>query len=130
MDISEKPVSGHGAFLHAVPDFYHHRFTVSKTGEKLIFAEKGIKIKSKMERKEAFTMLAKLTAKNQITIPKNVISKFSGVQYFDVEQRNEMIILKPVTVFDTDLIRIREKIRGIGLSEDCVSEAVQWARRK
>ena len=75
-------------------------------------------------------MLAKLTAKNQITIPKDVLSKIPDVKYFDVEYKRGMVILKPVKVFGTNLEEIREKIEKLGLSEDCVAEAVRWARSK
>ena len=75
-------------------------------------------------------MLAKLTAKNQITIPKAVLSKLPEVQYFDVDVKEGVILLKPVQVYETDLGEIREKIKRLGLAEDCVSEAVHWARTK
>lgn len=75
-------------------------------------------------------MLAKLTAKNQITIPKNVLSKLPDVKYFDVAFEEGALILKPVKVYDTDLDGIRSKIKKLGISEDCVSEAVRWARSK
>lgn len=75
-------------------------------------------------------MLAKLTSKNQITIPKEVLSKVPKVEYFDVEHREGTIVLKPVRVVDADLEKIREKIRRMGLTEDCVKEAVRWARSR
>lgn len=75
-------------------------------------------------------MLAKLTSKNQITIPKEVLSKVPKAQYFDVEHRDGTIVLKPVKVVDTDLDKIRDKIREMGLTEDCVKEAVRWARSR
>jgi hypothetical protein len=75
-------------------------------------------------------MLAKLTSKNQITIPKDVLSKLPVTQYFDVEHKDGAIILKPVKVSDTNLQKIREKIKKMGLSEGFVKEAVQWARSK
>jgi bifunctional DNA-binding transcriptional regulator/antitoxin component of YhaV-PrlF toxin-antitoxin module len=75
-------------------------------------------------------MLAKLTSKNQITIPKDVLSKLPKVEYFEVEYKEGVVVLKPVKVFDTDLVGIREKIRKLGLSEECVAEAVRWARSK
>ena len=75
-------------------------------------------------------MLAKLTAKNQITIPKDVLSKLPKVEYFEVEYKEGVVVLKPVKVFDTDLAGIREKIKKLGLSEECVAEAVRWARSK
>ena len=75
-------------------------------------------------------MLAKLTSKNQITIPREVLSKVPKVQYFDVENRDGTIVLSPVQVINTDLQKIREKIKGMGLTENCVKEAVRWARSK
>jgi hypothetical protein len=41
-------------------------------------------------------MLAKKTSKNQITLPKKVVPRFSGVEYFDVSTDGESITLRPV----------------------------------
>jgi len=75
-------------------------------------------------------MLSKLTAKNQITIPKNILKKLPDVKYFDVELQGGAVLLKPVKVYDTDLESIRDKMRKLGLSERSVAEAVRWARSK
>lgn len=75
-------------------------------------------------------MLAKLTTKNQITIPKKVIEQLSNVKYFDVEMKDGFIVLKPLRVYDTDLERLRSKIKELGLEPDCVAEAIKWARSK
>jgi len=75
-------------------------------------------------------MLAKLTAKNQITIPKDVLSKLPKVEYFDMEYKDGIILMKPVKVFDSDLAGVRKKMQKLGLSEECVTEAVRWARSK
>ena len=75
-------------------------------------------------------MLAKITAKNQITIPKDVISRLPDVQYFDVTYSNGSVVLKPVKIYDTDLDDIRTKMKKLGISEKNVSEAVRWARQK
>ena len=76
-------------------------------------------------------MLSKLTAKNQITIPKDVLSKLPGeVRYFDVAYKEGMVILKPVKLYESDLEGIRTKIKKLGLSEDCVGEAIRWVRSK
>jgi len=75
-------------------------------------------------------MLAKLTAKNQITIPKKILSQLPDVEYFDVEINDGLVLLKPVKVIETDLQGIRSKIKKLGLSEDCVAEAVSWARKR
>jgi len=75
-------------------------------------------------------MLAKLTAKNQITIPKKILVQLPDVEYFDVEINGGVVLLKPVKVIETNLQGIRAKIKRLGLSEDCVAEAIRWARKK
>ncbi len=75
-------------------------------------------------------MLAKLTVKNQITIPKNVISRLPNVEYFDVRYDNGNIILKPLKVYDTDIDWIRSKMKKLGISEKSVGDAIKWAREK
>ena len=73
-------------------------------------------------------MLAKLTAKNQITIPKKIIDQMPDVRYFDVELADGVIVLKPLRIYDTDLERIRAKVKKVGLTEKSVAEAIKWAR--
>ena len=75
-------------------------------------------------------MLAKLTSKNQITIPKRVLEKIGDVTYFDVEYREGVVVLKPVTVYETDLENIRGKMEKLGISKDSVDEAIRWARSR
>lgn len=75
-------------------------------------------------------MLAKLTAKNQITIPKKVMEQLAGVRYFDVELKDGVVVLKPLRVYDTDLEKVRSKIKKLGLQPDCVAEAIKWARSR
>jgi hypothetical protein len=41
-------------------------------------------------------MLAKKTTKNQITLPKKVVARFTGVEYFDVSTDGACIILRPL----------------------------------
>ena len=75
-------------------------------------------------------MLAKLTVKNQITIPRDVISRLPDVEYFDVSYKDGNVILKPLKVYDTDLEGIRSKMKQLGISEKSVGEAVKWVREK
>lgn len=75
-------------------------------------------------------MLAKLTSKNQITIPKGIMVKLPDVQYFDVDCVDGRVLMKPLKVYGTDLEEVRAKIKRLGLSEDCVHEAVRWSRSK
>jgi bifunctional DNA-binding transcriptional regulator/antitoxin component of YhaV-PrlF toxin-antitoxin module len=75
-------------------------------------------------------MLAKLTAKNQITIPKKVVDQLPDVKYFDVQLKDGVVVLKPLRVYDTNLGEIRSRIKKLGLKPDCVAEAIRWARSK
>jgi len=76
-------------------------------------------------------MLAKRTYKNQITIPKAVMDAFPKVEYFDVERRQQTIVLRPVEVrpAGTALENIRAKVRALGLTDTDIEDAVRWARR-
>ena len=77
-------------------------------------------------------MLAKLTYKNQITIPQSVVREFPRVQYFDVQRRNQEIVLSPVTIGSAseELEKIRNKVAALGLTEKDIEAAVRWARKK
>jgi len=75
-------------------------------------------------------MLAKMTSKNQITIPKKIIDQMPSVKYFEVELKDGKIELKPLRVYETDLEKIRSKMKNLGLQSNSVKEAVEWARSK
>ncbi len=75
-------------------------------------------------------MLAKMTSKNQITIPKKIMDQMPSVKYFEVELKDGKIELKPLRVYETDLEKIRSKMKNLGLKPDSVREAVEWARSK
>ena len=75
-------------------------------------------------------MLAKLSSKNQITIPKKILAQPPPVKYFDVSYQNGVIILKPVQIEPINLDKIRQKMKKLGLSEDSIAEAIKWARKK
>jgi len=75
-------------------------------------------------------MLAKMTSKNQITIPKKIIDKLPGIRYFDVELKDGLVLLKPLKVYDTNMDQIRSKMKTLGLNQNSVKEAIKWARKK
>jgi bifunctional DNA-binding transcriptional regulator/antitoxin component of YhaV-PrlF toxin-antitoxin module len=75
-------------------------------------------------------MLAKITSKNQITIPKKIIEKMPDVKHFDIEFEDGVVIMKPIRFYDTNLEQIRAKIKKLGLKEDSVAEAIKWAKSK
>jgi len=72
-------------------------------------------------------MLAKLTAKNQLTIPKSITNAVGPAEYFDVEVKDGQVILTPVRIQRADAVRA--KLAKLGLTEQDVAEAVAWARK-
>ena len=77
-------------------------------------------------------MLAKKTSKNQITLPKEAVQKFPGIDYFEVSVEGNTIELKPVKISsaETGLKKIKKKIAALNLTEEDVKDAIQWARKK
>jgi bifunctional DNA-binding transcriptional regulator/antitoxin component of YhaV-PrlF toxin-antitoxin module len=76
-------------------------------------------------------MLAKLTTKNQITLPKEVVKEFKGIEYFDAVVQDGRIILEPVRIQPVadGLAKIRKKMEKLGIVEKDVVEAVRWSRQ-
>jgi hypothetical protein len=72
-------------------------------------------------------VLAKKTSKNQITLPKAVVTRFSGVEYFDVSTDGECIVLRPLQRSRAD--EARAKLAELGIGEEDVTAAVSWARK-
>ena len=75
-------------------------------------------------------MLAKITSKNQITIPKKIIDQLPDADYFDIDIKDGIVRMKPVKIYDTSLDQIRDKIKRLGIKPETVKEAVKWARSK
>ena len=71
-------------------------------------------------------MLAKKTVKNQITLPKKIADQFPGVEYFQVRKDGDRIVLEPVRPGRS--FEVRERLSDLGISEDDVGAAVDWAR--
>ena len=71
-------------------------------------------------------MLAKLTSKNQLTLPKSAVESVGAAEYFDVEVRAGQIVLTPVRIQRGDAVRA--KLAALGLGEADVADAVRWAR--
>lgn len=72
-------------------------------------------------------MLAKLTSKNQLPLPKAVLSDFKDIEYFEVTEENGRIVLTPVRLARAGAVRA--KLAELGLSEADIAEAVAWSRR-
>ncbi len=71
-------------------------------------------------------MLAKLTSRNRLTLPKAVMSAVEGSEYLDVTEENGRIVLTPVRVNRADAVRA--KLAELGITETDVADAVAWAR--
>jgi hypothetical protein len=76
-------------------------------------------------------MLAKLTTKNQITLPRGVVKEFKGIEYFDAVVQDGRIVLEPVRIqpVAADIAGIRKKMARLGVNEMDVEEAVRWSRK-
>ena len=75
-------------------------------------------------------MLAKLTSKNQLTIPAELLRQVPTSDYFEATVEAGAILLRPVVVRPAiDLERIRGTLAEAGLTEADVQDAVRWARR-
>ncbi|HSV35186.1 MAG TPA: AbrB/MazE/SpoVT family DNA-binding domain-containing protein [Ramlibacter sp.] len=71
-------------------------------------------------------MLAKITSKNQLTLPKAVMTAVGAAEYFDVEVHQGQIVLTPVRIQRGDAVRA--KLAALGLAGSDVVDAVRWAR--
>ena len=52
-------------------------------------------------------MIAKLTAKNQLTLPNSVTNKIAPTEYFDIKVENGQIVLTPVKIQRSDAVRAK-----------------------
>jgi antitoxin component of MazEF toxin-antitoxin module len=73
-------------------------------------------------------MIAKITSKNQLTLPKSVVQAIGATEYFDVEVRQGQIVLTPVRMQRGDAVRA--KLAALGLTEADVPTAVRWSRSR
>ena len=72
-------------------------------------------------------MLAKLTTKNQLTLPKAATQAVGAAEYFDVQTREGQIILTPVRIQRADAVRA--KLAELELIAPDIAAAVTWARK-
>jgi hypothetical protein len=72
-------------------------------------------------------MLAKLTSKNQLTLPKSVTNAVGAVEYFEVQAKGGQIILTPVRIQRAD--SVRAKLAELDIAEQDIADAVAWARK-
>ncbi len=73
-------------------------------------------------------MLAKMTVKNQLTLPKAIATRFGGVEYFDVSTDGVSITLKPLRRSRAD--EVWDKLEELGIVEQDIDDAIEWARQQ
>lgn len=73
-------------------------------------------------------MLAKKTAKNQLTLPKEIVKEFPGVDYFDVRAEEGRIVLEPLR--RSRASDVRRKLAELGITESDVADAIEAARKE
>ena len=71
--------------------------------------------------------IAKLTSKNQLTLPKSITRDLGETEYFEVTVEGQQIILTPVKIQRADTVRV--KLAELGINEQDVADAVDWARQ-
>ncbi|NTW68509.1 MAG: AbrB/MazE/SpoVT family DNA-binding domain-containing protein [Chlorobiaceae bacterium] len=72
-------------------------------------------------------MLAKITSKNQLTLPKSIVTAIPKTDYFEVEVENGRIMLTPVRIQQADAVRA--KLEALGIDDQDVLDAVEWGRK-
>jgi len=77
-------------------------------------------------------MLAKLSPRNQVTLPQAVVSAMASnidaAEYFDVAVEAGRIVLTPV--HNPQAEEARAKVHALGIAETDVDAAIAWARQK
>ncbi|MCM8620303.1 MAG: PIN domain-containing protein [Candidatus Accumulibacter sp.] len=69
-------------------------------------------------------MLAKITSKNQLTLPKSITAAVGPAEYFEVEARNGQIVLTPVRIQRADAVRA--KLAELNLDEQDVADYLPY----
>lgn len=71
-------------------------------------------------------MIAKLTSKNQLTLPKAIVQQVGTPEYFEIATLDGRLLLTPVKLQKSDAVR--NKLDALGISEQDIQDAVTWAR--
>jgi hypothetical protein len=72
-------------------------------------------------------MLAKLTAKDELTLPKSVTAAVGNATYFEVEARDGRILLTPVHIQPAEAVR--SNLAELNLTDDGAPDDERAARR-
>ncbi len=73
-------------------------------------------------------MPAKLTSKNQLTLPKAAIDALGSPTHFDVALDGDRLVLTPARPAATGAVR--SKLKALAIVEADIADAVVWARER
>jgi len=71
-------------------------------------------------------MLAKITAKNQLTLPKRIVETLGNPSHFEVEIDGDRLVLTPSRPGSAGAVR--RKLQALDLLDSDITDAVAWAR--
>jgi bifunctional DNA-binding transcriptional regulator/antitoxin component of YhaV-PrlF toxin-antitoxin module len=74
------------------------------------------------------SMLAKVTSKNQLTLPKAILQQIGEVEYFDVQADENKIVLTPMKMYSAE--KVRGKLQDLGITENDITDAISFARQR
>ena len=72
--------------------------------------------------------MAKITSKNQFTVPKSIMQQIGAVEYFDVQADAGKIVLTPMRIYPAD--KVRDKLHDLGITENDIADAIAFARQR
>ena len=78
------------------------------------------------ESPECLPMVAVLTGDNQLTIIDGVLGEFQHGDYFEVVIDDGRIVLTPIE--PAPMEAVWAKIEALGITEEDVADAIEWAR--
>lgn len=71
-------------------------------------------------------MLSKLTSKNQLTLPKDIVNQFPAIEYFDISTEDGKLVLTPVRLQSAS--KVRDKLSELGINQEDINQAIKWSR--
>jgi hypothetical protein len=71
-------------------------------------------------------MLAKLTSKNQLTLPKQALEAMGDVSHFQVAVDGDRLVLTPARIGAAEAVQ--RKLDALGITDQDIKDAIAWAR--
>lgn len=103
--------------------------TVTQVDLSQLPEEDGLEIEQRQAKVDCEPLeIAVLTSGKLLIMPESVYADFPGVKGFAVTREGERIVLTPLKPAKVTLEDIQQRIADLGITEQDVADAVQWAR--